>query len=199
MTDIPARYRKRLAVVYIRQSTERQVRLNEGSRRHQESQVEHAWRHGWRRDDVVVIDCDLGHSGLDVGRRGYSFENGIPTDPNDDDQVYVKKIQGLTVSRENKMRIATLHKGRLSKARSGKAVSAPPAGYLAQIETRDGVPVKTGAWMKDPDPIVREAVDAVFRAFRQGRSLARAVRLLKAWGIKVPSRWKGVDDVSDDE
>ena len=53
--------------------------------------------------------------------------------------------------------------------------------------------------MKDPDPIVREAVDAVFRAFRQGRSLARAVRLLKAWGIKVPSRWKGVDDVSDDE
>src|SRR5207247_8342754 len=31
------------------------------------------------------------------------FENGIPTDPNDDDQVYVKKIQGLTVSRENKM------------------------------------------------------------------------------------------------
>src|SRR5437773_9832782 len=71
MTDIPARYLKRLAIVYIRQSTERQVRLNEGSRRHQEAQVEHALRLGWPRENIVVIDCDLGHSGLDLKRRGY--------------------------------------------------------------------------------------------------------------------------------
>ncbi len=231
MREIPARYRKRLAIVYIRQSTERQVRFNEGSRRHQEGQLDHALRYGWRREDIVVIDSDLGHSGLDTKRSGYRqmmemiegdtvgavfvsdvsragrdaqawftflallavhdvllFENGVPTDPNDDDQVFVKQIQALTVGRENKMRTTNLHLGRLAKARSGKAVSAPPAGYVPVLETRDGIPVKTGAWIKDPDPAVREAVEAVFRAFRQTRSLSKATKLLIALGVEIPAR-----------
>lgn len=116
------------------------------------------------------------------------FENGVPTDPNDDDQVFVKQIQALTVGRENKMRTTNLHRGRLAKARSGKAVSAPPAGYVPVLETRDGIPVKTGAWIKDPDPAVREAVEAVFRAFRQTRSLSKATKLLIAWGVDIPAR-----------
>jgi DNA invertase Pin-like site-specific DNA recombinase len=229
--EIPARYRKRLAVVYIRQSTERQVRFNEGSRRHQESQLDHALRCGWQREDIVVIDCDLAYSGLDLKRRGYRqmvdmiesdavgavfisevsragrndqawlhflallgthdvllFEDGVPTDPNDDDQVFVKKIQALTVFRENKMRTVNLHRGRLAKARSGKAVSAPPAGYVPLVETRDGLPVKTGKWAKDPDPAVREAVDAVFRAFREARSLPKATKLLIKWKVLLPVR-----------
>jgi DNA invertase Pin-like site-specific DNA recombinase len=231
MREVPARYRKRLAIVYIRQSTERQVRFNEGSRRHQEGQVDHALRHGWRREDVVVIDRDLAQSGLNAKRRGYRqmvemiesdtvgavfvsdvsragrdaqtwftflallavhdvllFENGVPTDPNDDDQVFVKQIQALTVGRENKMRTTHLHRGRLAKARSGKAVSAPPAGYVPVLESRDGIPVKTGAWIKDPDLAVREAVEAVFRAFREGRSLSKATKLLRQWGVDLPAR-----------
>ncbi len=232
MREIPARYLKRLAVVYIRQSTERQVRLNEGSRRHQEAQVEHALRLGWPRENIVVIDCDLGHSGLDLKRRGYRqmvdlietelaggilvsevsragrddqawlrflallglhdvlfIEDGIVSDPNDDDQVFVKKIQALTVFRENKMRTVNLHRGRLAKARSGKAVSAPPAGYVPLFGTRDGIPAKTGEWTKDPDPAVRAAVEAAFRAFRQTRSLSKAVKLLIAWGVRLPARY----------
>lgn len=116
------------------------------------------------------------------------FENGVATDPNDDDQVFVKKIQALTVFRENKMRTVNLHRGRLAKARARMAVTAPPAGYVPQMETRDGIPVKTGAWIKDPDPAVRGAVDAIFRAFRQARSLSRAVKLLNAWEVRVPAR-----------
>lgn len=231
MREIPARYRKRLAIVYIRQSTERQVRFNEGSRLGQQGQMDHALAYGWRPEDIVVIDCDLGHSGLDVRRRGYRqmiemvesglvggvfvsdvsragrddtawmeflkllaihdvllFENGVATDPNDDDQVFVKKVQALTVARENKMRISNLHRGRLAKARSGKAVSAPPVGYVPVVEMREGQLVKTGAWIKDPDPAARQAVESVFQAFREGRSLVKAVRLLNARGIKLPAR-----------
>ena len=71
MIDISARYRTRLAVVYVRQSTEQQVRQNVGSRQHQEAQREQAVALGWRRDDVVMIDDDLGRSGLDLARPGY--------------------------------------------------------------------------------------------------------------------------------
>lgn len=231
MFEVSARYLKRLAVVYIRQSTERQVRFNQGSRKHQEGQLDHALRFGWRRDDVVVIDCDLGQSGLNLKRRGYRqmldmiesdkvgavfisevsragrddiawltflgllaerdvllFENGVPTDPNDDDQMYQKKMQALNVFRENKMRTTNLHGGRIAKARAGSAVSAPPAGYIPLFETREGIPVKTGLWAKDPDVAVRSAVESVFRAFREGRSLPRAVSQLIAWGVRLPGR-----------
>jgi hypothetical protein len=116
------------------------------------------------------------------------FENGAPTDPNDDDQVFVKKIQAITVQRENQMRMVNLHRGRLAKATSGKAVSVPPVGYVAEYETRDGRPVRTGAWSKDPDARIRKSIEAVFRAFRQARSLPRTVRLLNAWGVEIPSR-----------
>ena len=71
MIDIPARYRTRSAVVYVRQSTEQQVRLNVGSRQHQEAQRDHALRLGWRSDDIIMIDDDLGRSGLDLARPGY--------------------------------------------------------------------------------------------------------------------------------
>jgi DNA invertase Pin-like site-specific DNA recombinase len=231
MIEIPARYLMRLALHYLRQSTEEQVRKNEGSRLHQEAQRDHALRCGWSPDNIITILDDLGISGLDASRPGYRkiltlietgtvgavfisevgrggrddrvwmdflkllalhdvllFENGVPTDPHDDDQVFVKKIQAITVHRENQMRTTNLHRGRLAKARAGKAVSAPPIGYVPVIETRDGVVVKTGAWVKDPDPAVRESLEAVFKAFREGRSLARAVRLLKAWQVKIPSR-----------
>ena len=230
MWEIPGHYRKRLAVVYLRQSSPQQVRENEGSRRHQEGQREHALRLGWLPKDILMVDEDLGRSGMSPNRPGYRtvlelieagavgavlisevsragrddrvwmdflillaahdvllIENGVPMDPNDDDQSFVKKIQALTVNRENRMRMTNVHRGRLAKARAGKAVSAPPTGYVAECETRDGRLVKTGRWVKDADAKVRESIDAVFRAFRLGRSLPRAVRLLKQWGVMVPS------------
>src|SRR5262245_46124730 len=195
MIGILARYLTRVAVIYLRQSTEQQVRKNEGSRLHQETQREHALRWGWQPGDIMLIDDDLGVSGLDPRRAGYRkmlelivggvvgavfisevgragrndrvwmdflnllalhdvllFENGVPTNPHDDDQVFMKKIQAITVHRENQLRMVNLHRGRLAKARIGKAVSAPPIGYVPVVETRDGIPVRTGAWVKDPDP-----------------------------------------------
>jgi len=116
------------------------------------------------------------------------FKGGLCTDPHDDSQAFTTKLEALIVRRENQLRVANMHRGRLAKARLGKAVSPPPIGYLPVYETRDGVPAQTGEWVQDPDPEVRDAILAVFAAFREGRSFRRAVDLLNAQGLRVPAR-----------
>jgi DNA invertase Pin-like site-specific DNA recombinase len=59
---ILARHRDRLAIVYVRQSTTRQVLQNQESTRLQYALVERACQLGWPREQVVVIDDDLGRS-----------------------------------------------------------------------------------------------------------------------------------------
>src|SRR3712207_1894049 len=53
----------RLAIVYVRQSTLRQVEQNQDSTRLQYGLVERALQLGWARERVEVIDDDLGRSG----------------------------------------------------------------------------------------------------------------------------------------
>ena len=59
---ILARHRDRQAMVYVRQSTARQVLQNQESTRLQYALAERACQLGWRREQVVVIDDDLGRS-----------------------------------------------------------------------------------------------------------------------------------------
>lgn len=54
---------ERLAIVYLRQSSPRQVRENFRSTERQYALAEEAARLGWERDRVVVVDGDLGISG----------------------------------------------------------------------------------------------------------------------------------------
>lgn len=59
---------KRKAIVYLRQSSEKQVRQNTESQRLQYALVERAKQLGWRQ--IEVIDADLGSSaGLGAARR----------------------------------------------------------------------------------------------------------------------------------
>lgn len=60
---------QRLAIVYIRQSTPRQVIENRESRELQYRLVDHAVELGWRPDRVVVIDDDLGQSATSAEHR----------------------------------------------------------------------------------------------------------------------------------
>ncbi|GLS33874.1 Site-specific DNA recombinase [Mesorhizobium albiziae] len=60
---IGQRHQERQAVVYVRQSTVRQVTQNRESTRLQYGLAERACRLGWRREQVTVIDDDLGRSG----------------------------------------------------------------------------------------------------------------------------------------
>ena len=66
---IQARHCDRHAVVYVRQSTLRQVEQNRESMRLQDGLADRAGRLGWRRDQVVVIDDDLGRSGASTSDR----------------------------------------------------------------------------------------------------------------------------------
>ena len=60
---IRQRHQERQAVVYVRQSTMRQVTQNRESTRLQYGLADRACHLGWRREQVTVIDDDLGRSG----------------------------------------------------------------------------------------------------------------------------------------
>jgi DNA invertase Pin-like site-specific DNA recombinase len=66
---IEARHRDRDAVVYVRQSSRRQVLEHSESTRLQYALVERAVALGWARSRVVVIDDDLGFSAAVAGAR----------------------------------------------------------------------------------------------------------------------------------
>ena len=69
---IVQRHQERLAIVYIRQSTVQQVERHQESTRLQYALVDRAFRYGWAREMIVVIDDDLGRSGSTIeGRLGF--------------------------------------------------------------------------------------------------------------------------------
>src|SRR5689334_25424851 len=65
------RHQDRLAIVYVRQSTLRQVERHQESRRLQYGLVERALQLGWARERILVIDEDLGRSGGTADRPGF--------------------------------------------------------------------------------------------------------------------------------
>jgi len=63
----------RKAYIYIRQSTEHQVRENIESQQRQYELVDLAKRYKWNEDSIIVIDDDLGRSGSSTtGRTGFA-------------------------------------------------------------------------------------------------------------------------------
>ena len=68
---VTASHLGRLAYLYVRQSTLRQVFENTESTKRQYGLRERAIALGWSADQVVVIDSDLGQSGADSDREGF--------------------------------------------------------------------------------------------------------------------------------
>lgn len=65
-------HQERLAIVYIRQSTLQQVERHSESTKLQYGLVEKAYALGWAREQIIVIDDDLGRSGSNAeGRPGF--------------------------------------------------------------------------------------------------------------------------------
>lgn len=63
---------ERLAIIYVRQSSARQVRENIESTQLQYGLVEQAKALGWSEEQIIVIDDDLGLSGQSLeGRIGF--------------------------------------------------------------------------------------------------------------------------------
>jgi DNA invertase Pin-like site-specific DNA recombinase len=69
---ILGRHQDRLAIVYVRQSTVQQVERHQESTKLQYALADRAAQFGWLREQIVVIDDDLGRSGASVeGRLGF--------------------------------------------------------------------------------------------------------------------------------
>src|SRR5881409_2967539 len=69
---ITATHLKRNAYLYVRQSTMRQVVENTESTQRQYALRQRAIALGWRQDQIIVIDSDLGQSGASaVDREGF--------------------------------------------------------------------------------------------------------------------------------
>jgi DNA invertase Pin-like site-specific DNA recombinase len=66
---VQGHHRDRLAIVYVRQSTLRQLEHHQESTRLQYALVERALQLGWPRERVEVIDDDLGRSGASAADR----------------------------------------------------------------------------------------------------------------------------------
>src|SRR5271157_2675383 len=69
---ISGEHHRRLAIVYVRQSTPQQVERHQESTRLQYALVDRAADLGWERGRIIVIDDDLGRSGSTIeGRLGF--------------------------------------------------------------------------------------------------------------------------------
>jgi hypothetical protein len=67
---ITATHLERLACVYVRQSTPKQVKRHQESQRYQYHLVQRAATLGWSKERTRVIDSDLGLSGSESSHRG---------------------------------------------------------------------------------------------------------------------------------
>src|SRR5256714_10058992 len=68
-SKITASHRSRVAAIYVRQSTLAQLERNAESTARQYDLVERALALGWPREQVRVVDADLGVSGSVLGQR----------------------------------------------------------------------------------------------------------------------------------
>lgn len=68
-SKVGERHLSRLAFLYVRQSTLRQVLHNSESGKRQYALRQRAVALGWRSDRIVTIDCDQGHSGASASDR----------------------------------------------------------------------------------------------------------------------------------
>jgi DNA invertase Pin-like site-specific DNA recombinase len=210
----------RQAIVYLRQSSGRQVRENLESQRLQYGLVDRARALGWQQ--VQTLDADLGCSASVGAARRDGFERLIAsvalgavgiilsreasrlsrTDKDwchllelcqifdtligDEQQVYdlsvlddqlVLGIKGTLSVVELKVLNLRLVQGQEAKARRGELAKQLPAGYV-----RDAL----GQVVKDPDRRVQEAIELVFRKFRQTWSIRQTFMWFHASAIELP-------------
>ena len=210
----------RKAIIYVRQSTDRQVKKNTESQRLQYSLQDKAREWGW--NDIEIIDSDLGSSAavgaserrgferitslVAVGEAGIIFSreasrlsrtdkdwcrllevcNIFDTLISDGDQVYdcncvddqlILGIKGTISSVELKILQARLIAGMEEKAKRGKFKRQIPPGYI--WDANDNV-------VKDPNTRVQDAIDLVFKKFREIQSIRQTYLWFHHENIEAP-------------
>jgi DNA invertase Pin-like site-specific DNA recombinase len=107
-TQIKAHHLERLALVYLRQSSPKQVEMHTGSTAHQRDQKEYALQWGWPEAAIEVIDEDLGLSGTSGDhRRGWQRMLKLVPE-NEVGVIFVSDISRLSRSRRDYGTLADL-------------------------------------------------------------------------------------------
>src|SRR3982751_3223305 len=175
---IQARHCDRPAVVYVRQSTLRQVEQNRESTRLQYGLADRACRLGWRRDQGVVIDDDFGRSGASTSDRP-GFQRLHPNDR------LLLGLKGTMSEAELHILKSRMHEGRRAKAQRGELVLGLPRGYVLK---------PSGEVALDPDEGVRQVIGLVFAVFERRRSVSGLPRYLVDHDIQLPDRVRAGPD-----
>jgi len=210
----------RKAIVYIRQSTDRQVKQNKESQRLQYALEDTAKQWGW--NDIEIVDSDLGSSAavgaserrgferitslVAVGGAGIVFSREASrlsrTDKDwcrllevcsvfdtlisDGDQVYdcncmddqlILGIKGTISSVELKILRSRLIAGMEEKAKRGKFKRQVPPGYI--WDASDTV-------VKDPNRRTRDAIELIFKKFREIQSIRQTYLWFQSENIEAP-------------
>lgn len=95
----------------------------------------------------------------------------------DNQGLFTSRLLALVGEYESAARQDHIQRGITAKVAGGRAVTAPPAGYVSFAD---------GSWDLDPDPAVQASIGAVFQVFLEERSCARTVRRLRQLGISLP-------------
>jgi DNA invertase Pin-like site-specific DNA recombinase len=208
------------AVVYLRQSSERQVRENKESQRLQYALADRARELGWK--EVEIIDSDLASSAtigaperegfnrliasVALGEVGIVFSLDLSrllrTDKDWCQLAEVCQVFGALLSDGTQIYDLNLlddqmilgFKGTLSvveyrtmqmrlieamqkKAERGELLRLLPPGFVREEEAKV---------VKDPDERVREAMDLLFRKFREIRSIRQTFLWFHENGVELP-------------
>lgn len=112
----------RTAIIYVRQSTPQQTISHQESLRLQYALKQHAVSLGWRPDDVVVIDTDLGVTAASAEHRE-GFKEVIA-------QVTLGQV-GIILSYDVTRLVARLACGRLLSGLVARQLTSVPAAARA--------------------------------------------------------------------
>lgn len=157
MNKISAEHLNRSAVVYIRQSTAVQLKLNTESRRRQYGLQERARALGW--SEVIVIDAD-----------------GV-YDPRLPNERLLLGMKGTMSELELSLLRQRSHEAVKLKASRGELFTSVPVGYVRTEPDRIE---------KDPDERVRAALDLVFRKFMELQSVRQVHLWLREERVDLP-------------
>lgn len=122
----------------------------------------------------LIVQCRVHNTLLVV--------DGHIIDLNNSMNRLLARIQGCVSEFENELRKETFQSGKLAKIEKGFAISRPPAGY---------VEIEKGKWVIDPDRTVQQAIEEVFRIFREQGGVGGTLRRLVRQGRLLPVRRRG--------
>jgi len=123
---------------------------------------------------------------LEIARESGTLicSNGGVCDPASDDVAASLglEVEALFGAVDNRLRTRRFMAARIARAREGKAVSAPPVGFVRSVR---------GEWIKDPERRVQDAVARVFELYPKLGSLGKIVAYFRENGLEFPRRSRG--------